>query len=364
MSPIAVLAALVTLFGLAVALRATNGRMTVVGLGLVLLPLPLAVGDAPPPLVLAFRTLAVLLALFLLDLGVRRTTPLVGAIRLGGSAEIGVVIGAWLIGWLLASSTTGAAWPAMALATALALAVAGLTLLAFGSDTLRLGAGATFVLAAGAALVPALGGATGDALELSLAGALVAVAGATAWLAVVGGQVRHDLELVDRPIDLPRDLPRERLREPSRDTPRETARRALPQLTRRQQRTLGIGLATALLVIIAFVGGPVFSGWLQGLGGGGVASGTATPTFPVGSPGASVLPSAEPSPTAFASAAPTASATPEPTLAPLTYVVVKGDTLGAIARRFGVTVTALQEANDITDPAKIRIGQKLIIPRP
>ncbi|MGH2407179.1 MAG: hypothetical protein ACRDF7_03755, partial [Candidatus Limnocylindrales bacterium] len=271
MAPIAVLAALVTLFGTAVALRATDGRMTVVGLGLVLLPLPLAVGDTPALLVLAFRTLAVLLALFLLDLGVRRTTPLVGAIRLGGSAEIGVVIGAWLIGWLLATSSGSAAWPPMALATALALAVAGLTLLAFGSDTLRLGTGATFALASGAALVPALGGATGDALELSLAGALVAVAGATAWLAVVGGQVRHDLELVDRPIDLPRDMPRD----PSREPLREASRRPALRLNRRQQRMLGIGAATAALVVIAVVGGPVLSGWLQGLGGGGVASNTA-----------------------------------------------------------------------------------------
>ena len=29
-----------------------------------------------------------------------------------------------------------------------------------------------------------------------------AVAGATTWLAVVGGRVRHDLELADRPRDL------------------------------------------------------------------------------------------------------------------------------------------------------------------
>jgi hypothetical protein len=57
-------------------------------------------------------------------------------------------------------------------------------------------------LAAGATAVPAFGGAEGAALELALAGALLAVAGATAWLAVVGGHVRHDLELADRPRDL------------------------------------------------------------------------------------------------------------------------------------------------------------------
>lgn len=44
------------------------------------------------------------------------------------------------------------------------------------------------------------------------------------------------------------------------------------------------------------------------------------------------------------------------------YTVVKGDTLGKIAKRFGVTVAALVEANSIKDPNLIRIGQVLVIP--
>lgn len=45
-----------------------------------------------------------------------------------------------------------------------------------------------------------------------------------------------------------------------------------------------------------------------------------------------------------------------------TYVVQKGDTLLSIARRFGVTVAQLQSANNITNPDRIYPGQVLVIP--
>jgi LysM repeat protein len=45
-----------------------------------------------------------------------------------------------------------------------------------------------------------------------------------------------------------------------------------------------------------------------------------------------------------------------------TYVVQQGDTLFKIALRFGITVAALQSANDITDPDKVFPGQVLKIP--
>lgn len=44
-----------------------------------------------------------------------------------------------------------------------------------------------------------------------------------------------------------------------------------------------------------------------------------------------------------------------------TYVVEDGDTLGAIARKFGTSVRALVEANGITNPNLIRTGKKLAI---
>ena len=44
------------------------------------------------------------------------------------------------------------------------------------------------------------------------------------------------------------------------------------------------------------------------------------------------------------------------------YVVVKGDTLGKIAKKNGVSLKALEDANPGVVPTKLKIGQKLAIP--
>jgi LysM repeat protein len=44
------------------------------------------------------------------------------------------------------------------------------------------------------------------------------------------------------------------------------------------------------------------------------------------------------------------------------YVVVHGDTLGKIAKRCGVTLSALKAANPGIEPTKLKVGQKLTIP--
>ncbi|MDP2136444.1 MAG: LysM peptidoglycan-binding domain-containing protein [Candidatus Didemnitutus sp.] len=44
------------------------------------------------------------------------------------------------------------------------------------------------------------------------------------------------------------------------------------------------------------------------------------------------------------------------------HTIQSGESLGAIARKYQVTVGELAAANNITDPAKIRAGQQLIIP--
>ena len=43
-------------------------------------------------------------------------------------------------------------------------------------------------------------------------------------------------------------------------------------------------------------------------------------------------------------------------------MVQEGDTLAAIAQRFGTTASAIQAANGIDDPDEIVIGQVLVIP--
>jgi LysM repeat protein len=84
-------------------------------------------------------------------------------------------------------------------------------------------------------------------------------------------------------------------------------------------------------------------------------------------------------PTASATARATASATattasaqaaesqpeaegPSATPAPLVYVIEEGDTLGALAIKYDVSVEAIQAANGIDDPALLRVGQEVIIP--
>jgi len=47
-----------------------------------------------------------------------------------------------------------------------------------------------------------------------------------------------------------------------------------------------------------------------------------------------------------------------------TYEVQPGDTLSSIAARYDVTVEDLVKANDIVDPNLIKVGQKLVIPKP
>jgi LysM repeat protein len=54
--------------------------------------------------------------------------------------------------------------------------------------------------------------------------------------------------------------------------------------------------------------------------------------------------------------------TPLPTPTPFTHTIVKGDTLSAIAFRYGVSLEELQAANPGVDPGFLVVGQALIIP--
>jgi LysM repeat protein len=51
-----------------------------------------------------------------------------------------------------------------------------------------------------------------------------------------------------------------------------------------------------------------------------------------------------------------------PQATPRSYVVQEGDTLSAIAARFGTTVGAIQAANGLGQSDLINVGQVLIIP--
>jgi LysM repeat protein len=95
-----------------------------------------------------------------------------------------------------------------------------------------------------------------------------------------------------------------------------------------------------------------------------------SPTPAVAGPVAAtaITPIAPPVANATASAA-SPTALPSPTVLPPTatpgvqmYVVQDGDTLFGISRRFGVTPDAILQANNLSDPNSLAVGQKLIIP--
>jgi Tol biopolymer transport system component/LysM repeat protein len=79
-------------------------------------------------------------------------------------------------------------------------------------------------------------------------------------------------------------------------------------------------------------------------------------------PSATVTSEATASATATTPTAVAASEAPEATSAPFVYVIEEGDTLGALAVKYGVSVEAIQSANGIDDPTLLRVGQELTIP--
>jgi LysM repeat protein len=80
-------------------------------------------------------------------------------------------------------------------------------------------------------------------------------------------------------------------------------------------------------------------------------------------PAPTVVPKASAAP-AKAKASPAAPATPRPSATPVirTYTVKAGDTLIAIAAKFGTKLQAIKRLNGISDPSTLRIGQILKIP--
>jgi LysM repeat protein len=67
-------------------------------------------------------------------------------------------------------------------------------------------------------------------------------------------------------------------------------------------------------------------------------------------------------PTAAPSIRPTATPTVSATPRPKTYKVRSGDTMSAIAARFGTTIAEIAALNNIANPSLIRVGQVLRIP--
>jgi LysM repeat protein len=75
------------------------------------------------------------------------------------------------------------------------------------------------------------------------------------------------------------------------------------------------------------------------------------------------LPAVTPRPTSTpAPSTPAATSPPTPTPTPVIHKVQAGDTIIGIAKQYGISAEALQEANAILDPQLLQIDQELIIP--
>jgi len=101
------------------------------------------------------------------------------------------------------------------------------------------------------------------------------------------------------------------------------------------------------------------------------ASSPATTSTTVPPPGNNVTPPIGTQPSAPSSISPISAIAPTPTLPPApaatgssVYVVVAGDLLSTIAKKNGVSLKALEEANPGVDPKKLQVKQKLQIPAP
>jgi len=89
------------------------------------------------------------------------------------------------------------------------------------------------------------------------------------------------------------------------------------------------------------------------------------PQLLIGKPTTPGVGGASPTPSAAAVASASLLPTPAPSPTPFTYTVAPKDTLTRIAKRFGVTVDQILAVNPaITDPNKLKIGDKLVIPTP
>lgn len=94
---------------------------------------------------------------------------------------------------------------------------------------------------------------------------------------------------------------------------------------------------------------------------------TGEPALSAGaSPVLTPLPFVRTTQTATPTATATATATATPTATPTPYVeysVKQGDTIYGIAERFGVSAEDIIRLNNLSDPSKLALGQKILIPR-
>ena len=127
-----------------------------------------------------------------------------------------------------------------------------------------------------------------------------------------------------------------------------------------------LGMAATILIALLVIGAAAAWVWLggpQGLLGPSAGSPTPSATAAPSATGTQSEASPSASPSRAPGPTPTPLPTPVPSPTPVTYIVQAGDTLNAIAARFGTTAQAIIDANGLTSEI-ILVGQVLIIPMP
>jgi LysM repeat protein len=147
--------------------------------------------------------------------------------------------------------------------------------------------------------------------------------------------------------------------------------------TLRGDRALGqailVGVLGIALMAILFARPSGDAGAAGGLGSASPAVSEAAPTeVAAATPAATTTepteaaatdePVSTPAPSTGPSPAASSAESAEPSTSGATYKVKSGDTLSAIALRFGTTVRALVQLNGITDPSRLKIGQVIKLP--
>lgn len=192
MNPVLAGIALAIVAAAVVTVAAHDARSTVLGLAVVLIGTPVMAEPVPAAAGLAARTVAAILAAYLLWV-VTRDRPGTGrpgvpgasteGSRIGWPADALVAAAAFVVGFAAHGLGAPALGPSLASATGFALAAVGLSAALTGRDVLRLGLGSLLLIDAGLIVRSALGGTPGDLEQLITAGAIVVLAGTLAALA-------------------------------------------------------------------------------------------------------------------------------------------------------------------------------------
>ncbi|MDQ3870325.1 MAG: LysM peptidoglycan-binding domain-containing protein [Chloroflexota bacterium] len=125
---------------------------------------------------------------------------------------------------------------------------------------------------------------------------------------------------------------------------------------RRRRWWLQVATAGALLVLVGATG-YALAHLVAALSSAPRPATTLAPSAPAATPPVTV---GSPTPLARGTPSPSASAGGSPR--PRVHVVARGEYVSLIARRYGVSVQALLDANDLSDPNHIEVGQRLVIP--